>query len=73
MAALNDKAKAWKQPKSLSTDAWIRWVCVYVYTHKPHTPKRNNAIFSNMWTALVGDRLSKHDREHNVRILFRYV
>ena len=66
IAALFTIAKVWKQPKCLSTDAWIKktWcVCVCAHTHThTHTmeyysalkKERNSAICDNM------DELGRH-------------
>ena len=49
ITALFTIAKTWKQPKSPSTDEWIKmW---YIYTmdyYSARKKEQNNAIFSNM-------------------------
>ena len=60
IAALFTIGKAWKQPKCLSTDKWIK-IMWCIYTREYYSPMKNNEIlpFAAMWIDLENIILSE--------------
>jgi hypothetical protein len=60
IAALFTIAKLWKQPRSPTTDEWIKKMC-YLYTMKFYSAMKKNEIlsFAGKWTELENIILSE--------------